>query len=107
MKIILKGKPISTQHAYWQSGKIRFMISGGAALSVEVANFFYAAGLLILEGYGLSETSPVLTVNRPNLYRFGSVGKPLENVEIKLAKDGEICVKGEKEVDFAIYKSGP
>jgi long-chain acyl-CoA synthetase len=76
-------------------GRIRFMISGGAALSVEVANFFYAAGLLILEGYGLSETSPVLTVNRPNLYRFGSVGKPLDNVVVKLAKDGEICVKGE------------
>jgi long-chain acyl-CoA synthetase len=76
-------------------GKLRFMISGGAPLSVEVANFFYAAGLLILEGYGLSETSPVIAVNRPNLYRFGSVGKALPNVHIKLASDGEICVKGE------------
>lgn len=75
-------------------GEIRFMVSGGAALPLEVAEFFHAAGLLILEGYGLSETSPVLSVNRLDAYRFGTVGIPLDNVEIRIAPDGEILAKG-------------
>ena len=76
-------------------GNIRIMVSGGAPLAEEVAEFFHVAGLLILEGYGLSETSPVLSVNRPNEYRFGSVGKPLFNVKIKCDHDFEILVKGD------------
>ncbi|MBU1430709.1 long-chain fatty acid--CoA ligase [Myxococcota bacterium] len=75
-------------------GNIRLLISGGAALSVEVAEFFHAVGLLILEGYGLSETAPVLCVNRPDAYRFGTVGLPLDNVELRLAPDGEILARG-------------
>lgn len=76
-------------------GNIRMMVSGGAPLAEEVAEFFHVAGLLVLEGYGLSETSPVLSVNRPNAYRFGSVGKPLFNVKVKCNHDQEILVKGE------------
>ena len=75
-------------------GRLRLMVSGGAPLDSQVARFFHAAGLLILEGYGLSETGPILTVNRPHAYRFGSVGRPLQNVEIRCSKDGELLARG-------------
>lgn len=75
-------------------GRLRFMVSGGAPLSERVAEFFSAAGILILEGYGLSEASPVLSVNRPGAYRFGSVGRPLFNVQLTCAEDGELLAKG-------------
>ena len=75
-------------------GKIKFFVSGGAPLSKHLAEFFAAVDITILEGYGLTETSPVLTVNSPTNLKFGYVGKPLFNVEIKIADDGEILAKG-------------
>ena len=75
-------------------GNIRFFVSGGAPLSKEVAEFFSYLNITILEGYGLTETSPVLTSNTEEELRFGTVGKPIFNVDIKIADDGEILAKG-------------
>lgn len=75
-------------------GRLRFFISGGAALSKELGEFFEAVGIKIVEGYGLTESSPVIAANRPDDYKFGTVGKPLPGVEIKIAPDGEILARG-------------
>lgn len=75
-------------------GRLRFCLSGGAGLKREVKELFRDCGLLILEGYGLTEAAPTLTLNRPDDYRFDSVGKPLPSVTIRLADDGEILAKG-------------
>ncbi|MCA3011087.1 MAG: AMP-binding protein, partial [Myxococcaceae bacterium] len=75
-------------------GNLRFCLSGGAGLKREVKDLFFANGLLITEGYGLTESSPTLTLNRPDAFRFDSVGKPLPSVQLKLAEDGEILAKG-------------
>ncbi len=75
-------------------GRLRAFISGGAALPKDLAEFFFAAGITILEGYGLTESSPVLSVTRAAAPAVGTVGKPLFNVQIKIAEDGEILAKG-------------
>ena len=75
-------------------GRLEWAVSGGAPLSRDIAEFFHAAGILILEGYGLTETCPVLTFNRPGKFKFGSVGPALPGVDLKIAEDGEICARG-------------
>lgn len=76
--------------------KLRFCLSGGAPLSKEIAHFFNAAGVLLLEAWGLTETTGPVTVNREYFYKFGTVGLPLKDVQIKIAEDGEILIKSKK-----------
>jgi len=94
LKYKLADKVIYSKVRAKLGGKIKFFISGGAPLSSDIAEFFAGIGVIILEGYGLTETSPVLTSNTPDKIRFGYVGTSLYNVDIKIADDGEILAKG-------------
>lgn len=75
-------------------GRVRFFVSGGAPLSRDLGLFFEAVGILVLEGYGLTESSPLISVNRINDYKYGTVGKVVSGVEVKIAQDGEILAYG-------------
>jgi long-chain acyl-CoA synthetase len=85
-------------------GRLQWAVSGGAPLSREIAEFFHAAGILVLEGYGLTETCPVLTFNRPTHFKFGSVGQALPGIELKIAPDGEILARGPNIATRGYYK---
>ena len=76
------------------AGSLRFCITGGAALPDEIYLIFTGAGISIMQGYGLTETSPVISSNNPTQYPVGTVGKPIRNVEVRIAADGEIEVAG-------------
>jgi long-chain acyl-CoA synthetase len=75
-------------------GRVRIWVSGGAPLGIDTAKWFASAGIAAWEGYGLTETSPVIALNNPAVHRMGAVGKPLTNLELKFAEDGELLVRG-------------
>ncbi|MCI0716556.1 MAG: long-chain fatty acid--CoA ligase [Chlorobi bacterium] len=85
-------------------GRLRLIVSGGSALSKELAEFFDSIGMPIMQGYGMTEASPVISVNKPGKNKYGTVGPPLTGVEVKTANDGEILVKGDN-VMLGYYKN--
>jgi len=93
-QIAIANKLVFSKLQKRMGGRIRFFVSGAAALSTDVAWFFEAAGLTILEGYGLTETSAATTLNRPHSLGIGTVGEIFNGMEIKLDTDGEILIKG-------------
>ena len=94
LKLHLAQKLVFSKIIAKTGGRVRFFVSGGAPLSKDIAEFFHAIGLFILEGYGLTETSPVISINTFEKLRFGSVGPVAPGVEVQIAADGEILVKG-------------
>lgn len=96
MQLQVADKMVFSKIKEKMGGRLRYAISGGAPLAKEIGEFFHAAGLLLLEGYGLTETSAAICINTPLEYKFGTVGKPLGDVEIHFDSDGEILVKSDK-----------
>ncbi|MCX6560573.1 MAG: long-chain fatty acid--CoA ligase [Candidatus Aminicenantes bacterium] len=94
LKLHLAQKLVFSKIVAKTGGRVRFFVSGGAPLSKDIAEFFHAIGLFILEGYGLTETSPLISINTFEKLRFGSVGPVAPGVEVRIAADGEILVKG-------------
>jgi long-chain acyl-CoA synthetase len=90
----LAGKLVYSKVREAFGGRVKIFISGGAPLGIDTARWFASAGIALWEGYGLTETSPVIALNTPRRQRMGSVGMPLPNVELKLAEDGELLVRG-------------
>jgi long-chain acyl-CoA synthetase len=90
----LANKLIYSKIYAWFGGRTQMFVSGGAPLGIDLARWYADVGIRILEGYGLTETSPVIAVNTPEANRLGTVGKPLANVECRIAPDGELLVRG-------------
>lgn len=90
----LADKLVYSQVRARMGGRVRIFVSGGAPLGTELASWYANIGIRIHEGYGLTETSPVIAINTPRAYRIGTVGRPLANVEVRIAEDSEILVRG-------------
>ncbi len=95
VKWTLADKLVFTKIRQKTGGRLRLFVSGGGALNKSIGEFFEGIGILTLEGYGLTETSPVVSVNRIDKYKYGTIGPPIKNVQVKIAEDGEILVKGD------------
>ena len=104
MKRALADKLVFSKLHAALGGRLRWAVSGGAPLSRDIAEFFHAAGILLLEGYGLTETCPVLSFNTPTEYKFGSVGRALPGIEVRVAEDGEILTRGPNVATRGYYK---
>lgn len=95
VKWVLADKLVFAKIREKTGGRLRLFVSGGGALNKSIGEFFEGLGIMTLEGYGLTETSPVVAVNRVEKNKYGTIGPPIDNIEVKIAEDGEILVKGD------------